>query len=85
MQLTDTRHEVRMVFMKEFYSQGWTHFATLGRVATSGWAVPNPALPHAFANHRVTRDLHAALYDKPWPATGESWPHLSPVRVTRAD
>lgn len=155
-QLTDTQREVHVVFMKEFYSQGWTHFASLGRVTTSGWAAadrlycvdwaydrdsesfrisylkhetrhlvdyerfpqlqqadleyrakltelafasatlprvlaqfrrdaaPNPALPHAFANLRVTRDLHALLYDKPLPASGEPWAHLSPVRVNRA-
>lgn len=152
-QLTDTRRELRVVFMDEFYSEGWTHFASLGLISASGWAsadklycvawaydrdsenfrvsylkhearhlvdyerfpeldraeleyrakltelafasatlnrlleqftrnaAPNPAAPHAFANHRVTRDLYEALHGETFPENGNPWLHLSAGRV----
>ena len=36
-ELTDTVRSVRVVFMSDFYSQGWKHFATLGLATTTGW------------------------------------------------
>jgi hypothetical protein len=36
--LTDGKQAVSVVFMEEFASQGWSHFATLGLQSISGWA-----------------------------------------------
>jgi len=36
-ELTDTVRSVKVVFMSDFYSQGWKHFATLGLATTTGW------------------------------------------------
>jgi hypothetical protein len=44
----------------------------------------NPASPHAFANYRVTRDLYRALYDKPFPDSGNPWLEASTQSVNSA-
>lgn len=36
-ELTDTVRSVNVVFMSDFHSQGWKHFATLGLATTTGW------------------------------------------------
>ncbi len=36
--LTDSEQIVSVVFMDDFASQGWAHFATLGMQSISGWA-----------------------------------------------
>jgi len=36
-ELTDHSRRVRVVFLSDFYSQGWKHFATLGFASTTGW------------------------------------------------
>lgn len=35
--LTDTSRTVRVVFMNDFVSLGWKHYATLGLASTTGW------------------------------------------------
>jgi len=35
--LTDQRREVSVLFLSEFISRGWKHYAALGLVTTSGW------------------------------------------------
>lgn len=36
-ELTDQWREVNVVFLSDFVSQGWKHYAALGLVTTSGW------------------------------------------------
>jgi hypothetical protein len=36
-QLTDQVTTVDVIFMSDFYSQGWKHYATLGLASTTGW------------------------------------------------
>lgn len=36
-ELTDQWREVNVVFLSDFVSRGWKHYAALGLVATSGW------------------------------------------------
>ena len=37
-ELTDSQQAVNVVFMDDFYSLGWSEFATLGMTSTGGWA-----------------------------------------------
>ncbi|MEK6195635.1 MAG: hypothetical protein N2F24_15585 [Deltaproteobacteria bacterium] len=37
-ELTDSQQVVNVVFMDDFYSLGWSEFATLGMTSTGGWA-----------------------------------------------
>lgn len=37
-ELTDQSQEVTVIFMDDFYSMGWSDFATLGMTSTGGWA-----------------------------------------------
>jgi hypothetical protein len=36
-ELTDQVREVTVVFLSDFISQGWKHYAALGQITTSGW------------------------------------------------
>jgi hypothetical protein len=40
-ELTDRQQAVDVVFMNDFYSLGWSEFATLGMTSTGGWAKKN--------------------------------------------
>ena len=40
-QLPETKVQVPVVFMNNFISYGWTHYATLGRSSTGGWTFPS--------------------------------------------
>ena len=37
-ELTDSQQAVNVIFMDDFYSLGWSEFATLGMTSTGGWA-----------------------------------------------
>jgi hypothetical protein len=37
-ELTDAQQPVTVVFLSDFVSRGWSHFATFGRSSTGGWA-----------------------------------------------
>jgi len=37
-ELTDTKQPVTVVFIGDFLIKGWSHFATIGRASTGGWA-----------------------------------------------
>jgi hypothetical protein len=37
-ELTDSQQPVTVIFMHDFVSMGWSHFASFGAAATSGWA-----------------------------------------------
>jgi len=155
-ELTDQKREVTVVYLSQFISQGWKHYAALGLVTTSGWiengmlycvdqayatgteafevsylkhesrhladmerfpglaaadleyrakltelafasvslrglleeftarSAMNPEAPHAEANYRVTHDLYAELYGRPFPGNSDAWMTLNTNKVNRA-
>ena len=44
----------------------------------------NPASPHAYANHRVTREIYREMFDKPFPASGNPWQEINTQSVNKA-
>jgi len=44
----------------------------------------NPESPHAFANHRVTKDIYQELYDAPMPQSNTAWKNVDPMVVNRS-
>jgi hypothetical protein len=59
-ELTDGTVTVPVVFMRNFYSQGWSYFATFGLTSTGGWAAADALYCVAWMYDRESENFNVS-------------------------
>ena len=60
-ELTDSRQEVDVVFMDDFFVIGWSDFATLGMSSTGGWAAEKALYCVSWAWNRSSENFRVSF------------------------
>jgi len=60
-ELTDSRQEVDVVFMDDFFAIGWSDFATLGMSSTGGWAAEKALYCVSWAWNRSSENFRVSF------------------------
>jgi hypothetical protein len=82
-ELTEREERVKVVFMDDFHSQGWSSFATFGAAATSGWAGEEAlyCLSYAYDRESETFKVSFLKHESRHLADYRSFPHLQGVEL----
>ncbi|MFC1797090.1 hypothetical protein ACFL1V_08350, partial [Pseudomonadota bacterium] len=60
-ELTDSQQAVNVVFMDDFYSLGWSEFATLGMTSTGGWAAKDALYCVSWAWNQASENFQVSF------------------------